>query len=181
MSKTIDITVHSFADTDKLFFDTNIWLYLYGPQGAPNDRKTQIYSNALAKAVRAKSQIWLDVLVVSEFVNRFARMEYDIHFPDRTRRPEFKQFRNHPDFQPISRAIVATVRNILKFATRIESGFSDIDINALLTEFETIPNDFNDQVLACLCKNNSLMLVTHDLDFKSKGVDILTANSRILN
>jgi predicted nucleic acid-binding protein len=181
MSKAIDITVHTFADTDKLFFDANVWLSLYGPQGAPNDPRSQIYSNALAEAMRAKSQIWVDVLVVSEFINRFARIEYDIQYPSRSRRPDFKQFRNSPDFQPISQAIAAAVRKILKFAARIESGFSVIDINALLLEFESKPNDFNDQVLSGLCKNNNLMLVTHDSDFKGKGVDILTANPRILN
>lgn len=181
MSKAADITTHKFADADQLFFDANIWLSLYGPQGAPNDPRTQIYSNALAEAMRAKSQIWVDVLVISEFVNRFARIEYDIQFPNRSRRPNFKQFRNSPDFQPISQAIAAAVRNILKFAARIESGFSIIDINALLLEFESNSNDFNDQILAGLCKNNSLVLVTHDSDFKGKGVDILTANPRILN
>lgn len=181
MSKAFDISSYKFAEADKLFFDANIWLSLYGPQGAPNDPKAQIYSNALAEAVRAKSQIWVDALVVSEFVNRFARIEYDIQFPNRTKRPNFKQFRNSPDFKPISQAIAAAVRNILKFSARIESGFSVVDINALLSEFETNPNDFNDQILAGLCKNNSLVLVTHDSDFKDKGVDILTANQKILH
>lgn len=181
MSNTIDITVHKFAETDKLFFDANIWLSLYGPQGAPNDPRTQIYSNALAKAMRAKSQIWVDVLVVSEFINRFARIEYDIFYPKNARRPDFKQFRNSPEFKPISQAIAAAVRNILKLAARIESGFSVIDINALLTEFETSPNDFNDQILTGICTTNSLVLVTHDFDFKGKGINILTANRKILN
>jgi len=181
MSNAIDITAHQFIETDKLFFDANIWLSLYGPQGAPNDPKTQIYSNALAEAMRAKSQIWVDVLVVSEFINRLARIEYDIQYPNKSRRPDFKQFRNSPDFQPIAQAIAAAVRNILKFAARIESGFSTIDINALLTEFETSPSDFNDQILTGLCMTNSLVLVTHDSDFKGKGINILTANRRILN
>lgn len=181
MSNAIDITVHKFAETDKLFFDTNIWLSLYGPQGAPNDPRTQIYSNALAKAMRAKSQIWVDVLVVSEFINRFARIEYDIQYPNRSHRPDFKRFRNNPDFQPIGQAIAAAVRSILKLAARIESGFSVIDINVLLTEFETSPRDFNDQILTGLCLANNLILVTHDSDFKDKGVNILSANRKILH
>jgi predicted nucleic acid-binding protein len=181
MSKAIDITAYKFVKTDKLFFDTNVWLSLYGPQGAPNDSRSQIYSNAFAEAMRAKSQIWVDVLVVSEFINRFARIEYDILYPKNARRPEFKQFRNSPEFKPISQAIAAAVRNILKFAARLEGGFSSIDINALLAEFESSPSDFNDQKLTGLCVTNSLVLVTHDPDFKGKGINILTANRRILN
>lgn len=180
MSRAIDINNYSFSEGDNLFFDANIWMYLYGPQGKPNDPTTQTYSHALAQAMNAKSKIWVDVLVVSEFINRFARIEYDIQYPNKLRRPTFKQFRNNqPLFQPIAQAIAGAVRNILKFTLRVESGFSIVDISALLAEYETIPSDFNDQILIGLCVSNHLQLVTHDSDFKGKGVNILTANSRI--
>jgi predicted nucleic acid-binding protein len=180
MSKAADISAYSFSGDDNLFFDTNIWMYLYGPQGNPSDPLTQVYSSALARAANAKSHIWVDVLIISEFINRFARMEYDIQYPNKAQRPSYKQFRNSPVFLPISQAIVGAVRNIMKFTARIESGFSSLDINALLNEFETVPSDFNDQVLIGLCITNSLQLVTHDFDFKGKGVNILTANPRII-
>lgn len=179
MSSASNISNYPFSEKDDLFFDTNIWMYLYGPQGNPSDPVTQTYSLALARAAQAKSRIWVDVLVISEFVNRFARMEYDIRYPNKTKRPNFKQFRNDPVFQPIAQAIVGAVRNILKFAVRIESGFSLINMNTLLTQFETVPSDFNDQVLIGLCTANGLQLVTHDSDFNGKGIDILTANPKI--
>lgn len=180
MSKAVDINGYAFSDQDNLFFDTNIWLYLYGPQGNPGDPVTQTYSQALARAMHAKSRIWIDVLIVSEFVNRFARIEYDIQYPNKSQRPSFKHFRNNPVFKPIAQAIVGAVRNIIKFTARTESGFATVDIDTLLSEFETTPSDFNDQILVRLCNANSLQLVTHDFDFKGKGVNILTANPRIL-
>jgi len=180
MSKTQDISGYRFAETDKLFFDANIWLFIYGPQGNPNDWKAKSYSGALANALKAKSQIIIDVLVVSEFINRFARIEYDIQYPNKSNRLDFKQFRNSPAFAPVAQAIVSTLRQILKFATRAESGFSGIDIQGLLVEFEAGGHDFNDQVLVRLCQAQNLQLVTHDADFKGKGVNILTANQRIL-
>lgn len=180
MSKTTEITTYKFAKTDELFFDTNIWLYIYGPQGAPNDPKSYTYSNALASAIRAKSNILTDVLVFSEFINRFARIEHQTLIRTRAAMQDFKQFRNSQDFQPIAQAITAAVRLILKFVTRMDSEFSFVDINALINEFETTPSDFNDQMLVRLCLTHNMQLVTHDSDFKNRGVDILTANQRLL-
>lgn len=41
--------------------------------------------------------------------------------------------------------------------------------------------DFNDQVLAELCKSRNLTLVTHDGDFKDLGLNLLTANQSLLS
>jgi predicted nucleic acid-binding protein len=180
MSKAQDINGYRFSKTDKLFFDANIWLYVYGPQGNPGDAKVRMYSSALANAIRAGSLILADVLVVSEFINRFARLEHQALYLTGKAPQDFKQFRNSPDFQPIAQAIVAAVRKILKLAARTESGFASVDINALLTEFEGGGYDFNDQILVRLCLSQNLKLVTHDRDFKRTSVNILTANRYIL-
>jgi predicted nucleic acid-binding protein len=180
MSKSTAITTYKFSITDRLFFDTNIWLYINGLQGAPNNPNSYIYSNALANALQAKSDILTDVLVVSEFINRFARIEHQILVRIGAAPQDFKQFRNSNSFQPIAQTIGDAVRKIIKFATRLESGFSSVDIHTLLTEFENSPNDFNDQILIRLCQVHGLQLVTHDSDFKNRGVDILTSNQRLL-
>ncbi len=168
MSKTEDISRHRFSSADKLFLDANIWLYVYGPQGNPADLRTRIYSGALANAIRAKSQILIDVLVVSEFINRFARMEYDIQYPDKANRKDFKQFRTSSDFVPLAQTIARETGKIMRFCSRTESGFASIDIRALMTEYEAGNCDFNDQVLARLCQNQGLLLVTHDEILKVK-------------
>lgn len=180
MSKPQDITAYGFTNADKLFFDANIWLFIYGPQGNPADTRPGTYSSALKNALLAHSQIMVDVLVVSEFVNRFAHIEYDIRHPNKNQRLNFKQYRNSADFKPVAQTIVLALRNILKFASRVESGLSTIDINTLLVEFNNGGHDFNDQILERLCISQNLKLVTDDRDFKGKGVDILTANQHIL-
>ena len=67
---------YEFAESDALFLDTNIWLYVYAPQ-APNDWRTRIYSKSLGKILTAKSKIFIDALVLSEFINRYARFAYN--------------------------------------------------------------------------------------------------------
>jgi predicted nucleic acid-binding protein len=180
MSKAQDIAAYGFTNADKLFFDANIWLCIYGRQGSADDFRSSTYSNALKNALRANSQILVDVLVISEFVNRIARMEYEIQYPNKTQRPKFKDYRDSAFFKPVAQAIVSDLRKILKFSARTESGLTAVDIHALLAEFENGGHDFNDQILVRLCVSQNLKLVTDDHDFKGKGVDILTANRRIL-
>lgn len=76
-SNTIPMGNYSFSEADNFLIDTNIWIYLYGPQ-LPKDWKTTIYSGALARMLAAKSKIWMDVLILSEFINRYCRHECEL-------------------------------------------------------------------------------------------------------
>lgn len=180
MSKAQDIVAYGFSNTDKLFLDANIWIYIYGPQGSPTDLRSSTYSRALSNAMLAHSQVVVDVLIISEFINRFARLEHQRLCSSGQSPKDYKQFRNSPSFQPVAQAIVSAVRKIVKITTRCESGFTLVDIDVLLTEFEAGKHDFNDQILTNLCQSQSLKFVTHDTDFKGKDLNILTANRQIL-
>lgn len=63
----------------------------------------------------------------------------------------------------------------------IEHGFETLAIQDMIKEYEDGNADFNDQVLARLCKNKKLTMVTDDGDFHAKGIPILTANNRLLS
>ena len=66
---------------------------------------------------------------------------------------------------------------MLGFCSRVESGFEVLPIDDLLHDYGVGKSDFNDQVIAELCKRERLTLITNDRDFKYRGVSILTANS----
>lgn len=179
MTKSKDIRSYVFKPADELLLDTNVWFFIYGPH-KPGDRRAVIYSRALKKILEATSRIYIDVLIVSEFVNAYARQKYYIQFPDPGTRPRFKRFRQSADFKPIAQGIAADVRRILQHCNRTESGFGTLDIAALVDEYGKGDSDFNDQVLAELCKSKGLTLVTDDADFASAGLTLLTANRRLL-
>lgn len=171
-----DVRRYMFRPTDALLVDANVWLYVYGPS-APGDWRARTYSEALGKMLAAKSRICIDVLVLSEFINRYARLEYELHGAY----PTFKDFRQSPDFKPAAQAIAVAARRILQLCARLESGFSTLDITALINEYEQGEADFNDQVLADLCRRNGLKLVTHDGDFEDCGLTLVTANRYLLD
>lgn len=177
-SNTIDIDTYTFKETDSLLFDANIWIYLYGPQ-VKNDQRTKAYSNALKKILLARSHTLVNVLILSEFANRFARMEYEMWTGRKCSR-KFKDFRQHPDYEPIAQAISASIRKIMHTSGKISTGFDSVDIEGLLESFDSQKLDFNDIILANLCKAKGLMLVTHDGDFADSGITVLTANRTLL-
>jgi len=116
--------------------------------------------------------------VLSEFINSFARLAFN-QLPEASKSGGFKKFRGSDGFATVSKEIAINARKIVKQAERCESTFGAVDILAILTEFETGPHDFNDQIIRELCKSEGLTLVTHDADFKGADIPILTANSRL--
>ena len=174
--KTGAVENHNFTAQDRLFLDANIWMYLHGPQKQRGYwRRT--YTPVLNRILKAGSQIYIDVLVLSEFINRYARLEWELSQPPRRM---FKAFRNSPDFKPIAQDIVNDVKQIMNHCSRIESGFATLDMDNLLAEYADGNADFNDQVITELCKSNGLTLITHDSDFRTQDISILTANPSLL-
>lgn len=172
------IDSYDFVESDVLFVDTNIWFYIYAPQ-APGDWKSRVYSRALAKILTAKSRIFIDAIVLSEFINRYARLEFKLSTGSGSA-IDFKEYRRSPDFKPVAMEIVSTVRRMLRHCQRTESGFSSNNIDQMLTEFGDGDSDFNDQLMIELCKNKGFKLITHDRDFKECGITVLTANNKML-
>ena len=171
-----EVSRYTFSAKDHLFLDANIRLYLYGPQQPPAPRYVKTYSNAYKRILSAKSKIFVDALIVSEFINRYARLQQNLVAPGR----RFKQFRNSPSFKSVAQDIAYSVDRILKHCSRIESGFAKLNMKDLLNNFAAGDSDFNDQVIAELCKRKGLTLVTHDGDFNAPGISVLTANRNLL-
>ena len=178
--KVLDITTYKFTAKDRLFLDTNIWLYNYceSCSVSPSYRpEVDSYSQALQDIHEKKSRIHIDVLVVSEFINRYARLKWKQEALNMT----FKEFRNSKHFKPIAAEIALMVKQIMKEANKIESRFNRVKIDDMLNVYGTGETDFNDQVIAWLCKREGLTLITNDSDFKGQEISILTANQRLLD
>lgn len=178
-NKTFKIDRYSFTKNDALLLDANIWCFIYGRQD-PTDWRIPVYSKALANILKAKSSIFIDVLVLSEFINRYSRIEYEIAKTSGGPK-EFKAFRKSSRFKTTVVDIVAASRQILRHCQRTGSGFELLDINALLSDHQIKCPDFNDQILTEACKAQGLKLVTHDGDFKDCGLTVLTAQKYLLN
>jgi predicted nucleic acid-binding protein len=159
--------------------DANVWLLLYGPQYSDSgDQRVKTYSAALKSILAAKCQVFIDVLILSEFINVSARFAYNI-LPTATR-PKFKDFRKSQAFVRVAQEIAVACRKVMAICSPLDDGFATLDAAKLLSDYGTAQFDFNDQVLALLCETRQLKLVTDDADFSNQKLTILTANRRLL-
>jgi predicted nucleic acid-binding protein len=173
------ISGYDFKSSEALLLDANIWLFVYGPQ-KPNDARVAAYSEALKKILAAQSQICIDVLIVSEFINTYARLKWQL-LRAAASGENFKQFRKSASFKPVAQAIADDVKRMLQNCTRVGNGFESLEIDALVDDYAAGDSDFNDQVLIALCKKEGLKMVTDDGDFKGCGIPVITANKRLLS
>ena len=174
--KTVSVEKYRFKSQDKLFLDTNIWLYVYAPQ-KPKNYWVNVYSKAFGRILAAKSCIYIDILVVCEFINTYARLKWRTNAP---RHIDFKAFRNSNAFKSIAQEIADNTKRVLSHCSRIENDFKTLKIDDLLNDYAAGSYDFNDQMITDLCKRKELKLITNDGDFKGQGISILTANTKLL-
>jgi len=172
-----DVRRYKFQRDEHFFFDANIWLHIYGPNPPSQGGLSRVYSSALRDMRMAGCHIFIDVLVMSEFVNRYARLE---HKQSGSGGESFKEFRRSEKFKPVALDISMNAKRIVTLCQAIGSAFEATDIVSLLTDFGAGNHDFNDQMIREICLVNSLKLVTDDVDFADSDLAILTANPQLI-
>jgi predicted nucleic acid-binding protein len=168
--------------SDLFFFDNSVWMYLLCPIGNHNFKRQQTYSNFFSSLLSNKSHIYTNSLVLSEFSNRYLRMDFDIE----KRKPgnighmiNFKR-----DYLPTSRArsviqdVKTNMKKIYDFCQKSSDEFNSINFTNLLALFSHI--GFNDSYYAEQSSNKKWILVTDDSDLAGgslpdKNLHILTA------
>lgn len=180
LAKPAPVKVHSienynFPEGKGYFFDTNIWLYIYGPIGWP-DQRSDAYSKALKKIRNSDGTIYINCMIISEFINAFSRIE----FKQQTGFTRFKEFRNSLTFRVIAQEIAYNVRKILRSTLACDPELQAIDLPEVMDLFEQGKYDFNDLLFAQICRAKNMVFVTHDKDFSELGVEILTANEKLM-
>ena len=173
-----DIRSYVFDPQASYFLDANVWLSVYGPL-PPNDHRAKVYSHALKRLRGSGAKVFIDVLVASELVNGWSRIEFEAA-GGRSRFSSFKDFRNDPTYVPVAGAIAASLRSILAFAQRTGTPFANINFDDVLADFTKGGLDLNDHLIVDGCRAKGHILVTHDGDMKSAPVPVVTANAALL-
>ncbi len=81
-NKAYDLASYSFASGEQILVDTNIWLYLFPAPGNPQQSFARQYSTAFSRLVSAQAQPVLDPMVLSEYLNRYCRIEWAANFKE---------------------------------------------------------------------------------------------------
>jgi predicted nucleic acid-binding protein len=179
-AKVIDITEYAPKSLDVFFFDNSVWMYLFCPLGSYNNIKQKRYSSFLQNIKSSNSTIFICSLVLSEFSNRYLRMDFE-RWKDETRNNLAVFKSEYIGTQRYNNTILEIKRNIkqiLSFCDITPDNFNAIDINAIFTHFSEI--DFNDSYFIELAKLGNWKIVTDDHDFircSSHNLEIITSNN----
>lgn len=177
-NKAYDLASYSFASGEQILVDTNIWLYLFPAPGNPQQPFAHQYSTAFSRLVSAKAKPVLDPMVLSEYLNRYCRIEWEGNF--KSQYQTFKRFRQSADFRAVVSSAHTFASKILSFCQIHSIPANELDLNQALTDFKSGQVDFNDALLVDVCKKRNMKLMTNDADFQHGGIEVLTTNPRLL-
>lgn len=177
-NKAFNLASYSFSEGEQILVDTNIWLSLFPAPGGYQQGFAHQYSQNFLRLISAKAQPVLDPMVLSEYLNRYAHIEYDANY--KTQYPKFKSFRNSPDFQTIASSVGTFAKKIIGFCITHSIPANQLDLVQALTDFLHGGVDFNDAILIDVCRKRNIKLMTNDGDFQSGGIEVITSNQRLL-
>lgn len=183
MSSVIDINNYHPLESDRFFFDTNIWMYLLCPIASYRRDTIKKYDGFLKRVMQSKSSIFISSLVLSEFFNAYTRLEFNmLKREDSASYRDFKRdFRGTEKYKKLVTEIKTTIRTkILKISERISDKFADIDLDKILENIEEA--DFNDNYHKVLLPGEDIKIVTDDYDFVKvdESISVITANLKLL-
>ena len=179
MSSIKDISDFTPRTEDAFILDTNVLIKIFYPaMGAKNSSSyIALYQQLCDKC----SSILISSIQLSEFVNRCIRFQFDLY---RDEHPEVKDFKNDyrdtPDYRESMQAILEIISEILKSFKRVDDKFTDMSIEQL-TQYG-FSFDFNDALIAELCRKYNTYLITDDKDYANflKGLNIVTNNRQLM-
>jgi predicted nucleic acid-binding protein len=181
MGRRIIIGKEQFIPTkdQNFFFDTNIWLYMFGPRLNPDNRNTKVYSKRYKDILEAEASIVIDYLVVAEFANRYLR-DYQRFLKETEEITDnWKQFRKTTEYQSGVQSLSDELYHILQATKRLPLEYNLADLSSWVDAFAAREIDFNDVVYWKTCVQHKLILVTHDADCDFADIDIVTANGKL--
>lgn len=164
----------------EIFFDTNILLFIFhSASGSPSKAQAwqSNYSGILHDIIRQKNKLYTNLFVISEFYNRYLRMEASIQNPDESDKDtrSFKKFRDSESGIQTQNEIKSIIKNNLPRMgfTYLDTSFTHDEIIQIL---DISNSDFIDRVIVETCKRKNLVLFTDDADFRDSDIPIFSLN-----
>ena len=180
MANRYTLTDISRLSDRNVFLDTNILIYLFWPTGS--NWATNNYPKYFNRLLKNEIPLFVDFNVISEFINRAIRLEYDKYVTARglnKRDFNYKQYRNTGEGKSAMQDIYTVISDdVLPKVTVCGKAFFIEDLQDM---FVVDNMDFMDKAILKICLENNFIILTNDADYADCDLDILTANGKMLN
>ena len=168
--RTIKIDDYTVGPNDSFVFDTNVWLFLFGPMAHANSRKQRVYSSILSQILSRGAGLYITSLIVAEYINRVLHIGFEQwKMEDRENRlnAKFKEsYRNTEHYTDTLESAKDQINEILKCAKKQPDNFHILDIASLLGSLNN-QCDYNDAYIVQCCEKNGFKLVSDDQAMQS--------------
>ncbi len=164
--------------SNKIFFDANIWIYLFCEIANSKEYLVRKYSKAFSEVLRSDKIIFTDIMIMSEFINRYLRIAY-YNYKTINNLSAFdykKDYRNTNDFSEALKTVYNIVKSKILPKTEIANYQYDKSSFITLLNEKEHDMDFNDTHVITVCSQNNMCLLTHDSDFRNCDVSIISCN-----
>ena len=174
---TLNIETYKIGYTDQFFFDTNVWLLLFGNLASYQKKDQKEYSKLFKESLQRDIPIFISSMVLSEFVNVLLRLDFNQWKTKFSEPKDFKKdFGLTTEYKNSVQNIKILLKSILELPNihLISDSFNGINKENLLNDFDIV--DFNDAYIIELARNNKYKVVTNDKDFQKLDfkIDIIT-------
>lgn len=178
MTHVFNISEYQPAFNESLFFDNNVWVYLFCPFANYKKDKQKVYSEFLKNAIIKKSAIFINSLVLSEFCNYWLQTEFKRWKKSNHGKEDYKKdFCPTLEFKQAVADVKIALNKILQVADKNNDDFNALTFDNIMSEFGNC--DFNDSYYIELARIKKWKIVTDDADFfknNKPNIDIITGN-----
>jgi hypothetical protein len=173
-----DVRNYQPSFSDSLFFDNNIWVFLFCPIANVEKKKQTLYSNFLKEVIQSKCAVFVNSLVLSEFSNYWLQTEFKKWKKDNPHGTDYKRhFIPTETFKTSVEDVRIALKGILKIVEKGNDDFNALEFDNILMEFGNC--DFNDSYYLEMARSKKWKIVTDDADlFKNNklNIEIITGN-----
>lgn len=166
------VNEYQIQPEDKFLFDTNIWMYLHCSIGNYKPDLVEDFSDFYSKVKDNNNQIYTTSMLMSEFLNTYSRLEFNITKKSDGKLRDFKKdFRNNPTYKEVFKHIkLVAEKKILNNSLKLNDSFDEFDNKFYFSN--QIVGDFNDEYYSFLAEKYGLIIVTNDKDFLNLNYNI---------
>lgn len=178
---TTNVKDFKIGFSDQFFFDTNIWLLLFGTVADFESKDQRAYSKFLEELITRDKPIFITSIIISEFANVLLRRDFNQWIStNKLVNQDFKKHFIGTSFYKDSVWVITnSINKILKLPNllRVSDSFQNLKADNILENFKIV--DFNDSYINELAKTNGYKLVTNDKDFQKLDTKIEIITTQI--
>ncbi len=167
--------------SDQFFFDTNIWLLLFGTVADFESKDQRTYSKLLEELITKDKPIFVSSIIISEFANVLLRRDFNqwVSIKKLVNQDFKKHFVGTNTYKDSVVSITSSINKILKLPNiiKVSDSFHNLKTDNILESFKVV--DFNDSYINELAIENKYKVVTNDKDFQKldSKIDIITTQT----